>query len=153
MLISKMYLETVTSALIHLSPDFFFKLESGRNRISDKSGNIRPDPDPDSESGTSLVISHLNKINTCKQMQQTKTTIVLGQLAIRMYKPNKLRNTAYFDYLSFLNYFTSIPFKLYLLLFVYTNSYNFFAIVQVSASKPFSSGGTLFKSSTIPWNP
>ena len=49
-------------------PDFFFKLESGRNRISDKSGNIRPDPDPDSESGTSLVISHLNKINTCKQM-------------------------------------------------------------------------------------
>ena len=39
-------------------PDFFFKLESGRIRISDKNGNIRPDPD--SESGTSLVLT-LNK--------------------------------------------------------------------------------------------
>ena len=37
---------------------FFFKLESGRIRISDKNGNIRPDPDPDSESGTSLVITY-----------------------------------------------------------------------------------------------
>ena len=32
---------------------FFFILRSGRIRISDKNGNIRPDPD--SESGTSLL--------------------------------------------------------------------------------------------------
>ena len=39
-----------------LDLDLFFKLESGRIRISDKNGNIRPDPDRDSESGTSLVL-------------------------------------------------------------------------------------------------
>ena len=33
----------------------FFHIKSGRIRISDKNGNIWPDPDPDSESGTSLV--------------------------------------------------------------------------------------------------
>ena len=29
-------------------PDFFFQLRSGRIRISDKNGNIRPYPEPDS---------------------------------------------------------------------------------------------------------
>ena len=30
-------------------PGSFFKLEPGRIRISDKNGNIQPDPDPDSD--------------------------------------------------------------------------------------------------------
>ena len=54
---------------IRPDPNLFFKLRSGWIQISDKNGNIPPDPDPGSESGTSLLETimtyyDLNSINS-----------------------------------------------------------------------------------------
>ena len=55
-------------------PDFFFISRSGRIRISDKNGSIRSDPDPDSESGTSLVF-----IQFVWPCNLTKFSLVINQ--------------------------------------------------------------------------
>ena len=50
---------------------FFFVLRSGRIRISDKNGKIRPSPDPDSESGTPLQKIDA-EMYTFKNQEKTK---------------------------------------------------------------------------------